>query len=93
LSQRAYIETVLKEFHLQDASTLSIPAEPGMVLGVHQCPKTVAEFKDMENVPYACGVGKLMYYYVTTGPQIGYIIRILAQFMSNPGRAHWEALK
>ena len=93
LSQRAYIETVLKEFHLNDATTLSIPAEPGIVLGVHQCPKTVAEFKDMETVPYACGVGKLMYFYVATGPQIGYIIRILAQFMSNPGRAHWEALK
>jgi hypothetical protein len=93
LSQRAYIETILKEFHLEDATALSVPAEPGTILGTHQCPKTPAEFKDMENVPYARGVGKLMYYYVATGPQIGYVIRVLAQFMSNPGRAHWEALK
>ena len=93
LSQRAYIETVLKEFNLSDSTTLSIPAEPGTILGPHQSPKTATEFKEMEDIPYARGVGKLMYYYVATGPQIGYIIRILTQFMSNPGRAHWEALK
>ena len=34
-----------------------------------------------------------MYYYIATGPQVGYIVRLLAQFMANPGRAHWEALK
>jgi hypothetical protein len=93
LSQKAYIETILKEFNLDNATALSVPAEPGAVLGAHQCPKTPADFKAMENVPYARGVGKLTYYYVATGPQIGYIVCILAQFMSNPGRAHWEALK
>lgn len=93
LSQRAYLDSIIKEFNLEDAPPLSVPAEPGLVLGPHQCPKTPEEFKEMENVPYVRGVGKLMYYYVATRPQIGYIIRVLAQFMSNPGRVHWEALK
>ncbi len=93
LSQRAYIESIITEFNLTDAAPLSIPAEPGTILGPHQSPKTAAEREEMANVPYARGVGKLMYYYVATGPQIGFIVRILAQFMANPGRAHWEALK
>ena len=93
LSQRAYINSIIDEFNLGEATPLSVPAEPGAILGPHQSPKTPAEFKDMENIPYSRGVGKLMYFYVATGPQVGFIVRILAQFMANPGRAHWEALK
>jgi Reverse transcriptase (RNA-dependent DNA polymerase) len=93
MSQRAYIESILEEFRLSDASPLSVPAEPGAILGKHQCPETMREKEDMMDVPYARGVGKVMYYYVATGPQIGFIVRVLAQFMLNPGRPHWEALK
>jgi hypothetical protein len=51
------------------------------------------EIRAMEGVPYTCGVGKVMYYYIATGPQISYIVQVLAQFMQNPERVHWEALK
>ena len=93
LSQRTYIDTILEEFKLKDAAPLTVPAEPGAILGKHQCPESTREKEDMANVPYARGVGKVMYYYVATGPQIGYITRVLAQFMANPDRPHWEALK
>jgi hypothetical protein len=93
LSQKAYIEYIIKEFNLDDAQLLSVPAEPRTILGSHQSPKTPQELSEMEHIPYAQGVGKLMYYYVATGPQIGYIICVLAQFTSNLGCAHWEALK
>jgi hypothetical protein len=53
LSQKAYIDSILKEFNLEDAVPLSVPAEPGAVLGKHQSPKTTQELKDMENIPYA----------------------------------------
>ena len=93
LSQRSYIESFLKEFHLDDANSVSVPAEPGLILGNHQSPETARDLKEMENIPYARGVGKLNYFYVTTGPQIGYSNGILARYMANPGRTHWEALK
>jgi Reverse transcriptase (RNA-dependent DNA polymerase) len=93
LSQRAYIDAILKEFHLDNVDPLSIPAQPRNILGEHQSPNTKQQFKDMENIPYARAIGKLMYLYVGTVPQISFIIWILAQFMSNPGRPHWEAVK
>jgi hypothetical protein len=71
LSQKAYIESILNEFNLADASPLSVPAEPGAILTVEQSPQTPEEIRNMEDIPYARGVGKLMYYYVSTGPQIG----------------------
>ena len=64
LSQKAYINSILKEFNFEDTIPLSISAKPGAVLGKHKSPKTTQEFKDMENISYAWGVRKIMYYYV-----------------------------
>ena len=47
----------------------------------------------MRNIPYQEAVGSLMYAVVATRPDIAYAVSYLARFMSNPGRAHWEAVK
>ena len=47
----------------------------------------------MENIPYINAVGSLMYLATMTRPDIAYTVEVLARFNSNPGMAHWKAVK
>ena len=47
----------------------------------------------MQDKPYAMLVGALMYLAVATRPDIAHSVDVLARFSSNPGPAHWNALK
>ncbi|KAJ8640593.1 hypothetical protein MRB53_017287 [Persea americana] len=47
----------------------------------------------MSNVLYASTVGSLMYHMVSTRPDIAHAGGVVSKFMSNPGKAHWEAVK
>ena len=65
----------------------------GTKLSVDDCPKSPSEIEDMSRVPYASVVGSLMYAMVYTRPYIAQEMRVLSQFMDNPGRVHWDAVK
>ncbi len=93
LSQRAYIDTMLSRFNLDDAKPITTPMAPGGVLSKHQCPTSQREFEDMRDIPYREAVGALNYAAVGSRPDIAYAVSTLAQFSQNPGRAHWEATK
>ena len=47
----------------------------------------------MKNVPYQSAVGSLMYAMVATRPDIAFAVGNVSQFMANPGKAHWGAVK
>ena len=47
----------------------------------------------MAKVPYLSVVGSLMYLAICTWPDIAYAVSLLARFNSNPGKAHWQAVK
>lgn len=47
----------------------------------------------MEKVPYASVVGSVMYLMVCSRPDNGYAVSVISRFISNPGKAHWEATK
>jgi ATP-binding cassette subfamily B (MDR/TAP) protein 1 len=47
----------------------------------------------MDQVPYASGVGSIMYGMVCSKPDLAHAVSIVSRFMSNPGQAHWNALK
>ena len=47
----------------------------------------------MKKVPYQSIVGNLMYAMVRTRPDIAYVVGVVSRFMSNPGEAHWAAVK
>ena len=47
----------------------------------------------MRTVPYAQLVGALMYLAIATRPDIAHSVGLLARFSSDPGVAHWKALK
>ena len=47
----------------------------------------------MKSVPYLAAVGALMYLATSTRLDIAYTVGCLARFNSNPGVAHWNAVK
>lgn len=47
----------------------------------------------MKNVPCASAIGILMYIMICTRPDIAHAVGVVNQFMSNPGRQHWEIVK
>lgn len=93
LAQRSAIDTLVRAMHLEGAKPASTPIAVGGVLDKSQCPITSAGIADMIGIPYREGVGMCMYIAVTTRADIAYAVHRLAQYMSNPGRPHWEALK
>ncbi|MCO5556240.1 hypothetical protein L7F22_009786 [Adiantum nelumboides] len=56
--------------------------------------KLVEEEKaERKKIPYASAVGSLMYAMIATRPDIAFAMVVVSQYMSNPGKKHWEAVK
>ena len=84
LSQRAYIEKVLKKFNMHKCSATPAPIEKGNQYGTWQCPKNEYERNQMKAVPYASAVGSLQYAQVCTRPDLAFVTGLLGRFQSNP---------
>ena len=93
LSQKGYIEKVLKRFGMQNSKPGDTPVAKGDKFSLNQCPKNDLEVKEMQKIPYASAVGSLMYAQVCTRPDIAYIVGMLGRYLSNPGMDHWKAAK
>ena len=93
LSQRAYVDRVLKRFNMETCKSGEVPVVKGDKLGKIQCPSNDFGRKSMENIPCASVVGSLMYAKVCTRPDIAFIVGVLGRYFSNPGQAHWVAVK
>jgi hypothetical protein len=93
LSQRQYTLDILSRYGFTSCSPVSTPLNPGVKLTLEQCPKTSQEVEEMRTVPYSHAVGSLMYLAISTRPDISYAVGVLARFSSNPGQAHWLAVK
>jgi len=78
---------------MADCKPISTPMQPNQRLNCAQCPQTPAEVEFMKSVPYLAAVGALMYLATSTRPDIVYTVGYLARFNSNPGVAHWHAVK
>ncbi|KAL0368210.1 UNVERIFIED_CONTAM: Retrovirus-related Pol polyprotein from transposon TNT 1-94 [Sesamum calycinum] len=93
LSQKNYIEKVLKRYGMQDCKPGDTPVTKGDKFSLKQCPKNNFEEKEMQKIPYSSVVGSLMYAQVCTRLDIAYIIGMLGRYLSNPGLNHWIAAK
>ena len=58
-----------------------------------QYPRSENGKKKMKNVPYASVVGSLMYAMVCAMPDIAHAVCVVSQFLSNPRKEHWAAVK
>jgi transposase InsO family protein len=93
LSQEPYINKVLERFNMKDCKPIDTPISKGEVLSQNLCPKTPQEKEQMKNVPYASAVGSLMYAMMCTRPDICYAVGMVSRYQSDPGQAHWKAVK
>ena len=62
-------------------------------LSSKQCPQSRKDEEEMSRVPYASVVTSLIYAMVCTRPDLAYAVSTVSQFMSNPEKQHWKAVK
>src|ERR1044072_5592756 len=70
LSQKKYIEDVLKRFDMRRSKPVSTPLANHFKLSLENSPKTEVEHKTMSKIPYGNVVGCLMYAMVCTRPDL-----------------------
>uniref|UniRef100_A0A6N2M754 Retrovirus-related Pol polyprotein from transposon TNT 1-94 n=1 Tax=Salix viminalis TaxID=40686 RepID=A0A6N2M754_SALVM len=93
LSQKGYIDKVLKRYGMDKCSIGKAPIQKGDQFSKMQCPKNELERKEMERIPYASVVGSLNYVQTCTRPDISFAVGMLGRYQSNPGMDHWKAAK
>ena len=70
-----------------------MPMDLSVRFSKDQCPQTLEESAEMSKVPYREAIGSLNYCAVAMHPDIAFSVFLLAQYIKNPGRTHWEAVK
>ncbi|KAL5542842.1 hypothetical protein UlMin_010552 [Ulmus minor] len=93
LSQKTYIEKVLKRFNMHSCTPGKAPIVKGDKLSKAQCPQNDEERCHMKMVTYSSMVGCLMYAQVCTCPDIAFAVSVLGRYLSDPGTSHWQVAK
>ena len=93
LSQRAYIDRILKRFDMHNCSLRSVPVINGERLSKDHYPRNDRERIAMKNVRYSSAMGSLMYDQVCTRPNIAFVVGVLGRFMGNPSLIHYQIVK
>jgi hypothetical protein len=93
LSQRSYIDSILRRYGFDDTKPVSTPMDTNIRLTSDQSPKTTDEFAKMRNIPYHEAVGSLMYASLGTRPDITFAVQTVSRFSTKPGMVHWEAVR
>uniref|UniRef100_A0A6N2LRF5 Integrase catalytic domain-containing protein n=1 Tax=Salix viminalis TaxID=40686 RepID=A0A6N2LRF5_SALVM len=92
LSQKGYINKVLKRYGMDKCSIGKAPIQKGDQFSKMQC-RNELERKEMERIPYASVVGSLNYVQTCSRPDISFAVGMLGRYQSNPGMDHWKAAK
>jgi hypothetical protein len=93
INQKAYIQSMAAKFSVDNGKNINLPMLPGEILTCDQSPFTPAQYSEMKNVPYAEAIGHVLWPVMISRPDALCAVGILAQFVQNPGLAHWKALK
>jgi Reverse transcriptase (RNA-dependent DNA polymerase) len=93
LSQRAYIDAILRRYNFANLKPLSTPMDVQVRLSSEQAPASATECAIMRDVPYREAVGTLNWAVLSTCPDIAFAVATMVRFASNPGPVHWEAVK
>ena len=78
---------------MQNTKPVNSPLVGHHKLSEDHCPTSKKEKEAMKKVPYQSAMGSLMYAMVCTRPDLAYAVGVVSRFMSNPGEAHWAAVK
>ena len=90
INQTRYITDILQRFNLDQANTISTPADTHMPL---QESLGEDDLTLSSSIPYREVVGCLMYAMVLTRPDIAFAISRVAKFTSKPRNSYWTAVK
>ena len=93
MSQEAYINTILKRFHIEGCRPLDAPIIKGDKFSKDQCPRNEIERAQMDKCPYEAAIGSLMYAQTCTRLDISCAVGMLSRYQSDPGMVHWTRLK
>jgi hypothetical protein len=93
LSQRSYLEKVLKKFNMHQCKPSHVMIVKGDRFGNFQSPRNQYEIDQMKSVSYASAVESLMYAQVCTHPDIAFAIRMFGRFQKNPCPDHRKGIK
>ena len=93
LSQKLYIEKMLKRFNMENSKRGLLPFMHGLHLSKEMGPKTDEERQRMRNVPYASAIGSLMYAMLCTRPDIAYAVSVTSRYQADPRERHWSTVK
>jgi hypothetical protein len=91
LTQRAYIDTLVERFEMQDAKAAAVPADPHVDLTAFKA--TDEDRAVMKSEPYSALIGSLMYAAIGTRFDVQFVTSTLSRFMSDPARTHLDAAK
>nr|KYP61916.1 Retrovirus-related Pol polyprotein from transposon TNT 1-94 [Cajanus cajan] len=74
LSQRGFIDKILKWFNMHSCSPCATPVQKGDKISKSQCPQNDNDRVEMEKISYASAVGSLMYAQACTRPDIAFAV-------------------
>ena len=93
LSQSTYLDKILKRFNMANSSKGFMPMANGTRLSKNQSPSNEKELERMSRIPYASAIGSIMYAMTCTRPDVSFALSMVSRYQSNPGEAHWAAVK
>ena len=79
LSQKSYIDSILRHYGFDDLKPVSTPMDPNTRLTSTQSPSTTEEIATMCHVPYHEAVGSLMYATLGTQPNICFAVQSVSR--------------
>ncbi|KAL1549634.1 1,8-cineole synthase, chloroplastic-like [Salvia divinorum] len=77
---------------MDNSKPVSVPLGSHFKLSKKESPSTREEYAEMKKVPHASAIGSIIYAMVYTRPDIAQAV-VVSQFMGDPGKQHWEAVK
>lgn len=93
IDQSHYIAEILKRFGMADCNPVSTPIDPNQKISSKMCPTEQHEKEEMSKKPYMQAIGSLLFAAQITRPDISYAVNLLSRYGTNPGKAHWAAIK
>ena len=93
LSQKAYLEKLIRRFQMHDAKEVNVPFAQHFKLSHNQSPSDKESIREMSKIPYSSVIGSLMYCMVCTRLDLAHAMSVASRFMANPGKEHWAAVK
>ena len=88
ISQKTYLQGVLKRFEMENCKAVSTPLEFGK-----KYEALSKEEKSVDVKKYQMAIGCLNYATLISRPDLAVAVGVLSKFMANPGLEHWKGVK